>query len=192
MTTSLAERWVVIETDRLILRPFEAGDFDAYCAIRANPAVARWLPGGEEAATEAPARTRALFDEAAVHWQVRRYGIWAVVLKETGSLIGHCGLRHLDEFDETEVLYSLDDAHWRRGYASEAAMASLGFGFVEAGLDTIMAITLDDNLGSRGVMEKIGMDFAGTTSFKGYEVVQYRCHREPWLAAHAAGRSVGG
>ncbi len=181
-----------VETERLILRPFEDGDFEAYCAIRANPAVARWLPGGEAAVVEARERTRVMFEEAATHWLARRYGIWGVVLRESGVLIGHCGLRHLDEFDETEVLYSLDDAHWRRGYASEAATASINFGFVEAGLDTIMAITLDDNLGSRGVMEKIGMDFAGTTSFKGYEVVQYRCRRNPWLAAHAAGRSVGG
>ena len=119
----LANGWRV-ETERLDLRPFEAGDVDWYAAIRAKPEVVRHLPGGEPTA----ARARPIAEATAPHfaglWREVGYGPWAVVERQSGRPLGHAGVRLLPELGETEILYMLDTPAWGRGYATEAGRAA--------------------------------------------------------------------
>lgn len=168
----------VVETERLRLRPFRLDDIDAYTAIRAKPEVARWLRGGEAAAAEARAIAEELVPIFTRAWD-DGYGPWAVEERATGRLIGHCGLRYLTEFGETEVLYTFDSAAWGHGYAGEGARASRDYGFDVLGLPKLMAITLPDNVRSRRVMESIGMTYRRMTQLHGYELVYYAMERPP-------------
>ena len=134
-------------------------------------------------------RTRDVFHRFEDAWNRRGLAPWGVELIDTGELIGHCGLRHVDELpSEVEVLYALGREHWGRGYATDAAGASLRFGFEHLGLDRILAFALPENAASRRVMEKQGMTYYRRARLFGIEVVVYRLDRaafhpgtEPYL-----------
>lgn len=149
----------MIETARLLLRPFQAEDLPAYAAIRAKPEVIRHLPGGEARAAEAwtvAERVIALFTAPD-----RRPLPWAVVEKSSGLLIGHLGLRRLDEMDgAVELLYALDSAAWGKGYATEGGRAALDHGFETLKLDRIIGLALPENRASQRVLAKLGMSRA--------------------------------
>jgi len=148
----------IVETERLILRPFEPGDETAYAAIRSKPEVARYLAGGEASAAQGAEIAARLVPAFAAQWDDPGYGPWAVVERKTDRLIGHLGLRLLADFQgRTELLYALDPSAQRRGYATEGARTALTFGFETLGLTTIIALALPQNMASLKVMERIGM-----------------------------------
>lgn len=164
---------MTLETARLMLRPFEPSDIADYACIRAKPEVARYLPGGEAEAANANEVALRTIEHFIDEWHERGFGPWAVITKESQNLLGHCGLRYLPEFDAVEVLYALDDSAWGKGLATEAAIASLNFGFSQLNLERIIALALPENIASRRVMEKIGLGYVKMAMFKGYEVVYY-------------------
>lgn len=172
-----------IETNRLILRPFEASDIQPYAEIRAKPDVIRFLPGGvgnAEKSAEIAERTVRHF--SALWSEKPGYGPWALVEKKTGALRGHMGLRLLPELNgQTELLYLLDDQVWGSGYATEGALASLEYGFGFLQLDRIIGLALPKNVPSQRVLERVGM--ARTPSpveAFGLTVVEYSITREAW------------
>ena len=169
----------ILHTARLTLRPFTPDDADAYADIRLHAKVIDWLPAPPmgESRAETAARTIAHFNDC---WARHGVGPWAVCDRESGRLLGQCGLRYLDDFQGVEVLWTIDPARWNRGYASEAAAEALRFGFEAAGLAEIFAITLPTNLSSRKVMEKIGMRYRKETSWKGFDIVYYDIDRATW------------
>ena len=86
------------------------------------------------------------------------------------SLIGRCGLVHLDNTPEIEVGYLFAADCWGKAYATEAARAALDYGFTELDLDRIVAITRPENLASQRVLEKIGMRFERNARYYDMEV----------------------
>ncbi len=178
-----------LQTARLVLRPFDSGDHPAYAAIRAQPAVARFLPGGTEAIPDADRTADRLIAEFTAHWRDRGYGPWAALDRHGGRLIGHLGLRWTAELGDVEILYALDGASQGRGLATEGALAARDFAFERLALDAIVAVALPENLASHRVMEKAGLSFTGATTFKGHEVVRYRLTRADWAARPDRGDS---
>jgi [ribosomal protein S5]-alanine N-acetyltransferase len=162
-------------TPRLRLRRFRLEDAAAYAAIRSDPEVMRFLPGGgaaraARAAEEAPAAVAAF----ATAWDEVGYGPWAVEERATGRLIGHAGLRLLPELGgETEILYLLERAAWGRGLASEAAAAARDAGLGPLGLGRLVAYALPANAASLAVMRKIGMREEGPCEAFGLQAVRY-------------------
>lgn len=176
----------VIDTPRLRLRPFRAGDEAAYAAIRAEPAVARHLPGGEAGAAEAEATAARLVPAFAALWESPPFfGPWAAVRRETGALIGHLGLRRLPEFGgRVELLYALAPAAQGRGLALEGARAAVAFGFRDLGLKEISALALPANAPSLRLMDRLGMTRApGLVEVFGLSLV----HATLAAPAHRAG-----
>lgn len=168
-----------LTTARLILRPFMPSDAPAYALIRLHPKVMPWLPPPPDG--EKPLATaQRMIDHFAQCWAEHGVGPWAVCDRQSGALLGHCGLRYLPDFDGVEALWTLHPDTWGRGLASEAAAASLDFGFGPAGLAHILAITLPDNRASRGVMEKLGMGYRRSLEWKGFTVVYYDIDRAAW------------
>jgi RimJ/RimL family protein N-acetyltransferase len=129
-----------VSTERLLLRPLEWADREAYAAFRFHPAVA---------ASEA---TIARFQSG---WSTHGYAPWGVFCD--GRLIGQCGLNFVPEFEATEVLWALHPNAWGKGYATEAARAALELGFETIGLVLIFAITRPENFASQAVMKRLGL-----------------------------------
>ena len=87
------------------------------------------------------------------------FGLWAVILKETNSFIGQCGisLQKIDGKTVPEIGYHINKKHWNHGYATEAAKASLNYGFQYLNLEKIFIHTYINNIPSQRIAKKIGM-----------------------------------
>ena len=164
-----------IETERLLLRQYALEDAEEQLRIISDPEFRRHMPPSYR-----PTRDKVLvgFGRIAEHWNQLGYGQWAMELKGSGRLVGYCGLRHLVPTDEVELLYGCDRAYWGRGLVTEAARASLRYGFGRMKFARVMAVTDHENRGSRRVMEKCGMRYERDAVYFDLPVVYYAVNRQ--------------
>lgn len=111
------------------------------------------------------------------HWQQHKYGVGAIIDNNFSQMIGYCGLRYLQELDEVELLYGLAKAYWRRGIATQAAQVAVSYGFNVAKLNKIIAMALPDNLASRRVIEKAGLQYEKQIHIFNLDVLYYCAKR---------------
>ncbi len=142
---------MLIETDRLCLRPLAMTDLDDLVALHAQPEVSRFMrPLARERAIERL--------EAAEHeWSTRGHGLLAIIDGATGRFLGRAGLKYWPQFDETEVGWVLYPEVWGRGYATEAARACIRWGLRELEIPYLTAMIRPDNVRSIRVAERLGM-----------------------------------
>jgi RimJ/RimL family protein N-acetyltransferase len=159
-----------LDTQRLLMREFGPADLDRLAEMLSNPQVMRFMPGGQPVPRE---RAAAALHNIGREWQERGYGRWAVVPKVEATLIGWCGLGYVPELDEIEVLYLFDQPYWGRGFATEAAYASLCYGFATLKLERIIALAVPENVASRRVIEKSGMTYERDCHLWDLDLVQY-------------------
>ncbi len=164
-------------TQRLTGRPVTTDDRQLYLSIVRDPGVAHWIrrSGPQPDSAELKA-----LDQAVQHWQDHGIGIWVFFLRDSGQLVGRGGLRHieLEGCAEVELLYSLPEAQWRRGYATEMSRAALEFGH-QHGLRDVVAFTLPHNRASRRVMEKCEFRFEREFQHADQQHVLYRLTSPP-------------
>ncbi len=172
-----------LETARLRLRPFTLADVDVYYAdISSDPDVMRYLPGGLPRLRSDAEWVIGYFMR---HAELHSFGVWAVEEKRSGRLIGHAGLEHIPGAlnGEVEIAYTLAKACWGQGLATEAARASLCYGFETLNLPEIYALAFPANIASQNVMRKIGMVDQGITDqYYGSELACYKLTREDYFA----------
>jgi RimJ/RimL family protein N-acetyltransferase len=159
-----------LETERLVLRHFTADDAELLIELDSDPAVMRYLTGGEPTAPEV-IREQYLPNILAGYekWD-HRFGVVAAYEKgdgaggDRGAFIGWFILRPKAEgpVDEVELGYRLRQAAWGKGYATEGSRALIRKAFTELGVRLIWADTMFVNAGSRHVMEKLGMRHVDT------------------------------
>jgi 3-dehydroquinate dehydratase / shikimate dehydrogenase len=185
---------VTIATERLLLRPWRAADRPAFAARNADPRVMEWFPATltRERSDALAGRIERLMEEQG------GWGLWAVEVPGVADFIGFVGLNPADAVlghPATEVGWRLAAGHWGNGYAPEAAMAALEFGFNTLARDEIVAFTSVANAKSRRVMEKIGMTYDPAADFdhpsipEGSPLVRhllYRCSRAAFLTPPTA------
>ncbi len=181
-------------TARLLLRGFTDADREPFFALNSDPVVMEHFVEVHDRA-----RSDAFVDRILSRWSERGWGLWALERLDTGEFIGYTGLWPA-EFEApftpaVEVGWRLARAHWGHGFATEAALESLRFGFTEAGLEEIVSFTAVGNARSWRVMERIGLgrepegDFQHPAVPEGHPVrphVFYRLPRERWLASQAS------
>jgi len=167
------------ETDRLLLRRFTLEDAARHGRTFSDPLVTHYLPRGPYPAARAPDIARRTIEYFMQHWERHGYGVWAVVEKASGDLIGQCGLNILEEAPETEVLYLLDRPYWGRGLATEAARSAVAAGFKDVGLERIVGLTVPDNAASQRVLTKIGLRYERDATFFGITVRYFAMNRQP-------------
>lgn len=153
-----------LATDRLTLRPFTADEADLLIELDSDPAVMRYLTGGNPTAPEL-VRERYLPNILAGYekWD-GDLGLFAAHEKDGSAFIGWFILRPEPEgpLDEVELGYRLRQAAWGKGYATEGSRALLGKAFTELGVRMVWAETMSVNHGSRNIMEKLEMTLADT------------------------------
>ena len=166
-----------VETSRLRLRMFGPDDLDPMSEITRDPEVMRYIGHGHPLTRE---ETRANLANIVAAFRRRGFGRWALVLKETGALVGYCGLSNGNEEVGVELAYMLARGAWGRGLALEAGRACLRYGFERLGLGSIAGLTMHDNSRSRRVLENLGMGFIRDAHFYGFDCVHYSIAREDW------------
>lgn len=144
-----------IETERLVLREMTQADLDALCAILCDGEVMK-------AAYETPfsrEEAQGWLDRHRKRYETLGYGLWAVVLKETGEMIGQCGLtiQHWREQEVLEIGYLFQKAYWHKGYAVEAARACKEYAFSVLDARQVCSIVRDTNTAAQRVAMGIGM-----------------------------------
>jgi ribosomal-protein-alanine N-acetyltransferase len=148
----------ILETERLILRRQVIEDLDDLWALYCNPEITKYIPDAPRSREEA---------NEELEWHMNGHprnpelGLWATIHKETGQLIGRCGLLPwtIDGQDEVEVAYMIAQDYWGQGLATEAARAILNYGFEHLNLPRLISRIDSENIASQKVAEKIGMTF---------------------------------
>jgi len=152
-----------LETQRLLFRELLPSDAEALFELDSDPDVVRYV--GMPPLTHID-QTRQMIEN--IRQQYLDYGIgrWAVILKETGELIGWAGLKFIAELngrkDNYDLGYRFLKSHWGKGYGTESANAFIDFGFAEMNIGCISAYVDVENVASVKILEKCGLRFTNT------------------------------
>lgn len=144
----------ILETPRLILREFRPDDVDALALTLSDAETMRFYPSPFD---------RAGVEDWIFHNRVRYrrdgHGLWAMILKSSGELIGDCGLTFQDAggTNEIEIGYHVRRDLWGRGLATEVARACRDYGFAHMPVERLISLIRPENMASRRVAEKNGM-----------------------------------
>jgi RimJ/RimL family protein N-acetyltransferase len=143
----------VLETERLLLRLPQEGDFEPWAAFMADPEATRFLGGPQSRA----AAWRGMATIAGC-WMLRGCGMFSVIDKESGRWAGRVGPWHPEGWPGPELAWSIAPEFQRRGYAVEAGTAALQFAFDSLGWTDIVHCIAPENVASIGVARKLGSE----------------------------------
>ena len=159
---------LILETDRLLLRPFQPGDIPAIIAITTNPSISRYMQDmiydDQEKAAAWIHMLDSLYSEAAP------FALLTILLKDGCGPVGYIGVHPKEELDnEVEILYAITDSAQCKGYATEAGKALMNWCFQTAKRPFVTAIIKPDNLPSARAVQKLGFERVGdkTISYNG-------------------------
>lgn len=169
-----------IETTRLRLRGWQQTDLDAFAELNANPDFVRFLGQGVPISR---------FDSWKVltmltgHWVLKGFGIWVVEDKVSDEFLGRVGIWEPDGWPGIEVGWGIAPKHWGKGYAREAALASIDWGFKNLETDTLISVIHPDNHASKSVAAKVGESFSHHQEVMGKPSDIYRITAQEFAAA---------
>ena len=147
---------MILETERLFLREMTMGDFDALYAVLSDPEIMQHYPYSFD-----EERVRSWIERNMKRYTDDGFGLWAVCLKDTGEMIGDCGLtlQNIDGQMLPEIGYHIRKDQQRKGYAKEAAMAVRDWAFGNTEYPALYSYCKYTNVGSFKTAESIGMNF---------------------------------
>ena len=152
---------IVLETDRLVLRRLTLNDAPFIIELVNEPSFLRYI--GDRGVRSLQDARRYLLSGPIASYERFGFGLYLIFVKATGEAVGMCGLLKRDTLPDVDVGFALLPAHWRQGYAAEAAAAVLDYGRTRLGLERIVAITSPDNVASIALLEKLGLKFESMT-----------------------------
>ena len=155
---------IVLETERLLLRPFRNADLDEYAAMCADPEVMKYLGTGVTLNRADAWRSMAGF---LGHWELLGFGMWALEEKASGRLVGRAGFLDPPGWPAFELGWTLGRPHWGRGFATEAAQRALRYAFEELGRERVIHLIRAGNEPSVRVAERLGARLAGEVELLG-------------------------
>lgn len=150
-----------LETPRLVLRPIVKSDAQALFSMDANPNVHRYL---WQKPTQNMDETLAMIDYIHKQYAENKIGRFATILKETNTFLGWTGIKYINDHVENgntnfyDYGYRLDEPHWGKGYATEATIAWLDYGFRIMQIPVMHAYTHHANGASNHILTKVGME----------------------------------
>jgi len=168
---------IVLETERLTLRYLTDDDVESILAVIGDPETMKYYPQPVDRDGAQRWINRSL-----EHYQTDGHGLFAVVLKSTGEVIGDCGLMRQEVDGESllEVGYHLRRDHWGHGYATEAAQACMKHAFRHLAADKVVSLIRPENVPSRRVAERNGMLVERQVTFHGLPHLMYAMRREDY------------
>lgn len=164
---------VVIETERLVLRTFTGLDTNLIYELNSDPDVTQYTHDPvKDIAHASEILEKVILPQYALY----NHGRWAVHLKPSLQFLGWCGLKYRPELNEIDLGFRLKKEFWGKGYATEAAFASIKYGFEIVGLKQITGRAEIDNFASWKVLEKCGMIYVGIQEVDGFPVKTYEIY----------------
>lgn len=162
-----------LETERLIMREMTHADLPSLCEIMKDENIMYAYEGAFS-----DAEVQEWLERQILRYQKWNFGLWAVVLKETGKMIGQCGLT-MQPWKDDEVLeigYLFNRNYWHKGYATEAAAACKQYAFDVLKAEEVCSIIRDTNIQSQNVALRNGMTLTDkwTKHYRGVDMPHYR------------------
>jgi RimJ/RimL family protein N-acetyltransferase len=161
---------IIIETERLLLREFTEHDATLIYELNIDPDVTRFT---HDPVKDLDHAFEILQETILPQYVLYRHGRWTVFTKHSMEFIGWCGLKYRAELNEIDLGYRFKKEAWGKGYATEAAYASIKYGFEKLQLKCITGRAEIKNIGSWKVLEKCGMTYIGVQEVDDYPVKTY-------------------
>lgn len=155
-----------LETPRTFLREILGNDFEFLLSMMSDPEVMQYYPRPYDARD-----VRLFIDRMRARYREDGCGLWLVVDRESGAPLGRVGLvrQNVNGVDEFEIGYMIHRPFWRRGLATETALAVRDYAFAERKLPRVVSLIRAENVPSQGVARKLGMDVTGRSMQAGLE-----------------------
>lgn len=153
---------LTLETPRLLLRPFELSDAEDMFEMDKNPEVHKYL---WQTPLQSVDETIKIIKNLQKQYAENNIGRFATILKETGEFIGWTGIKYINDHVENgnsnfyDYGYRLNEKFWNKGFATEASVAWLKYGFDEMKIDKMNAYTHFENGASNHILQKVGFQF---------------------------------
>lgn len=181
----LEKQQPICESERIILRPYTQADFAALHKIVSDKeTMVAWGQGFSKKESEE------WLEKQLAHYQQYGFGIWAIVEKQSGAIIGNAGLNHTEISLKgktqkiVEIGYLLHRDFWGKGYGSEAARMCAKYGFETLGLEEVYCLIKEDNTASIKVAKRLEMELIGKhiKNYKGKELPHcvFRLEKNVW------------
>ncbi|SMG28773.1 GNAT family N-acetyltransferase [Sphingobacterium psychroaquaticum] len=160
---------MILETERLILRPFLPEDAENMYALNEDPEVLQYTGDVQFVDVEATRVFLTNYDQ----YEKYAVGRLLVIRKEDQEILGWCGLKYHPEEDEYDIGYRFFKKHWGKGYATESAIASMDYGQNTLGIKRIVGRARIENSASIGVFSKLNMHYVEDFEEDGQHWVLY-------------------
>jgi len=171
----------ILETDRLILRPPQVEDFEAWAAFAADPVAAEHLGGPQVR----PVAWRGMATVTGA-WTLRGFSMFSVIEKATDDWVGRLGPWQPEGWPGTEVGWGIARDHWGKGYATEGATAAIDWAFDQFGWNEVIHTIDPANVNSQAVARRLGSTILRTAEmpppFAGQVLDVWGQSREAWRA----------
>ena len=145
--------WTILETDRCIIREITEEDLDELYEVYADPSITRYTEGLYEDREAEREYIRKYIEKV---YSFDGFGIWAVILKETGRLIGRAGIAWREGYDTPELGYVIGVPYQKKGIATEVCKAILSYTTEELGFCKIRVLFEEENIASLKLCKKLG------------------------------------
>jgi ribosomal-protein-alanine N-acetyltransferase len=159
-----------IRTKRIFMRKFTKEDIKEFYEIVKKQEVGEWLGIGKGMSFE---EAEGYVNKIIKHWTIHNFGVWAVTNESNKEIIGHCGLRYIDDTDDIEIIYLLDPKFWGKGLATEAGNVAVQYAFNSLKVDKLLARVRTNNSKSKNVINKLGFKFIGDREYDGRPLSYY-------------------
>lgn len=162
--------WEILETERCLVRETTVGDVEAFYEIYKHPAITEFMEDLYPEKEQEREYIRQYIEQVYTFWE---FGVWTVVEKESGAVIGRAGFSYREGFEEPEIGFIIGVPWQRRGYAEEVCRAILDYGKEELGFGTVQAFVRTGNGASMNLCDKLGFHNTGTVSIEGRDHYRY-------------------
>lgn len=158
------EPWTILETERCIIRETTVEDVDEFYRIYAEPSITYYMEPLYETPEEERAYAQDYIDKV---YSFYGYGMWSVINKATGRVMGRAGLSWREGYDIPELGFVIETAYQRKSYAYEVCLAIVKYGAEELGFEKIQALVKEENKASVKLCQKLGFEPMGAVEEQG-------------------------
>lgn len=159
----------ILETERLIMRPFQMGDEVSILEFSSNPKTQEHT--GDILRTTLEEAIGLIQNVWLSDYEKYGYGRFAVIYKPDNKLIGFCGFKYLPELNETDLGYRFLPEYWGMGIATESSIKMLEYGFSVLKLSNVIGTVFPKNKASSHVLKKLGFTYKGLKPYPGEDIL---------------------